>query len=174
MSGVQGASEAVRQPVHVQAEWTVDRQPLEFALDALNTASAYFAATAHPVATGLGFFMTWPGRSYRSLDLRSAVCDSEEKIKNEISKRHDLLGSLAWKSLALGAIYLDSQSPERGISMGSVLAFLAGSHLCTTLARRLVSPSAIYVREEVELSEIPAVTCTIHTEDGTTVYEASL
>ncbi len=172
MSGIQGAAEAVRQPIAVQAEWTISTKPMEFALDAMNAASMYFAASAHPVATGIGFFMALPRHSYKSIRLQPDNCNSAEKIKEEVARRNHLLLSLAWKSLALALIYFDSQSPDDGFSTGSILAFLAGAHFCSTLARNLVYPSAVYAKQEEQLPDIPLVTCTVRTEDGATVYEA--
>lgn len=172
MSGIQGAAEAVRQPIALQAEWTISTKPMELALDAINTAAMYFAGSAHPIATGIGFFMTLPGHSYKSMRLQPEVCNTEEKIKNEVARRNDLLSSLAWKSCALAYIYFESQLPEDGFSLGSILAFYAGARFCNTLARNLVYPNAVYAKQEEKLPDISHVICTIRNEDGATVYEA--
>ena len=156
----------------MQAEWTISTKPLELALDAISMATVYFAGFAHPIATGIGFFTALPRHSCNALKLRPAPSDSEEKIREEVARRKDLLGALAWKTLTLGLIYLDSERPENGFSMASVLAFFAGTHFCGTLARHLVSPSAIYVKQQDSLPDTPLVTCTVRTDDGVTVYEA--
>lgn len=172
MSGIQGAAEAARQPIALQAEWTISTSPLEFAITAINTASMYFAGISHPVATGIGCFLALPDRSYRSMELQPEVCDSPEKIKHEIVRRENLISQLAWRTLLLAAVYLDAQYPEDGFSMGSIMALLAGGHFCRTVANAIVRPSAIYAKQEEQLPDIPLVTCTVRTEDGATVYEA--
>lgn len=145
MSGVQGVSsiqQIVTQREITRAEWHLSTKPLEFAMNVIDIVSAYLACKNHMLETSVGFAIgLHRGTSFQ---VRSVEFSDPASIAEEMGRRDALLRGLAFKTLFLGAIWVDSTiSADRLPWYASLFPVLAGYQFCKVLKNHLVAPNIV-------------------------------